>query len=102
KAYRIDKISCVHPEALSLSRNDPRFTIRTRSVFDRTPNVDVLRSMNILNLAYFPTEQLIDGIQAAFQSVKPGGLWIVGRTHEEDAKNHVTFFRRTDERWEVL
>ncbi|MGB2635573.1 MAG: hypothetical protein WAM58_16710 [Candidatus Acidiferrum sp.] len=102
KEYRIGEISCVHPEAGVLSKNDPRFTIRTRSVFDRSPGVDVVRTMNILNLAYFPTEQLIDGIQAAFQSVKPGGLWIVGRTHEEDSKNHVTFFRRTDKGWQVL
>ncbi len=102
KEYRIGKISCVHPEALSLTMNDPRFTIRTRSVFERTPGIDVLRTMNILNFAYFPKEHLIDGIQAAFQSLKPGGLWIVGRTHEEDTKNHVTFFRRTGENWEVF
>lgn len=100
--YRIDKISCVHPEALDLSKGDPRFTIRLRSVFARTPGVDVLRTVNILNLAYFTTQQLIDGIHAAFDSLKPYGLWIVGRTHEKDATNHVTFFRRTDKRWEVL
>lgn len=100
--YRIDRISCVHPEALSLTRRDPRFTIRMRSVFERTPGVDVLRTMNILNRAYFNTHQLTDGIDAAFHSVKPGGMWIVGRTHEEDAMNHVTFFQRTDRGWEVL
>ena len=100
--YQIGKISCVHPEANSLSKRDARFTIRLRSVFERTPGLDVLRTMNILNLAYFSNQQLIDGIHAAFQSLKPGGLWIVGRTHEEDKTNHVTFFRRTDEKWEVL
>lgn len=100
--YQIDRISCVHPEALSLSKNDPRFTIRSRSVFDRTPRVDVLRTMNILNLAYFPTPQLINGIRAVFRSLRPEGLWIVGRTHEGDGTNHVTFFRRTDKNWEVL
>jgi len=99
--YRIERISCVHPEADSLSRRDVRFTIRLRSVFERTPGLDVLRTMNILNLAYFSIQQLIDGIRAAFQSLKPGGFWIVGRT-EEDKTNHVTFFRRTDEKWEVL
>ena len=100
--YRIEKISCVHPEANSLSKRDARFTIRVRSVFERTLGLDVLRTMNILNLAYFSIQQLIDGIHAAFQSLKPGGLWIVGRTHEEDKTNHATFFRRTDEKWEVL
>jgi len=29
-----------------------------------------------------------------------GGLWIVGRTI--DATNHVTFFRRGSEKWEVV
>jgi hypothetical protein len=100
--YRIDKISCVHPEAMSLSKKDLRFSIQPRSVFDRSFGVDVLRTMNILNLAYFENETLIDSIQAAFQSVRPGGLWIVGRTHEEDRKNHVTFFERTEKQWQVL
>jgi hypothetical protein len=100
--YRIDRISCIHPEARSLSNSDPRFMICKRSVFDRTPGVDVLRTMNILNLAYFSTDQLIEGVQAAFCTVKPGGLWVVGRTHEQDGKNHVTFFRRTDTNWEIL
>jgi hypothetical protein len=99
---RIEKISCVHPEALALQNKDPRFTVRIRSVFEHTPGIDILRTMNILNLAYFPTAQLMDGIRAAFGSVKPGGIWIVGRTHEWDSRNHVTFFKRTEKSWEVL
>jgi hypothetical protein len=58
--------------------------------------------MNILNMAYFSRTCLLDGIHAAFESVKPGGLWIVGRTLEENLTNHVTVFRRTAEKWEVL
>jgi hypothetical protein len=100
--YRIERISCIHPEALSLARSYPDFTICARSIFDQTSTLDVLRTMNILNLAYFPTSQLLEGVHAAFQSVKPGGIWIVGRTHEDNAKNHVTFFRRADQGWEVL
>ncbi len=100
--FRIGKISCVHPEAIALSKKDPRFIIRTRSVFEPATGVDVLRTMNILNLAYFPITKITEGIEAAFHSLRPQGLWIVGRTHEEDAKNHVTFFRRTAEAWEVL
>jgi hypothetical protein len=100
--YRIDKISCVHPEARSLSQRDPRFTVCERSVFQRTAGLDVLRTMNILNLAYFSKKQLVDGIHAASDSLKPGGLWIVGRTLEESHTNHVTFFRRTEKKWEVL
>jgi hypothetical protein len=100
--YRIDKISCVHPEARSVSQRDPRFTVCERSVFQPTPGLNVLRTMNILNSAYFSSKQLVDGIHAAFDSLKPGGLWITGRTLEESQTNHVTFFRRTETKWEVL
>jgi hypothetical protein len=57
--------------------------------------------MNILNRNYFPIKRLVEGANAAFQSLKPGGLWIVGRTLD-DHTNHVTFFRRTEKRLEVV
>ncbi len=100
--YRVDKMSCVHPQARSLSKRNPRFQVRMRSVFEHTPGVDVLRTMNILNKAYFSAEQLVNAASAAFHSLKPGGIWIVGRTLEEDFSNHVTFLRRQPEKWEVL
>lgn len=100
--YRVDKISCVHPEARRCRHKEPRFHISERSVFESVPGLHILRTMNILNLAYFPTHQLRKGIRAAFESVRPGGLWIVGRTTLEDSKNHVTFFRRNERNWDVL
>lgn len=99
--YQMDRISCIHPEADALCKRDSRFHICTRSIFDPSADVDVLRTMNILNKAYFPREKLVEGASAAFQSVKPGGLWIVGRTSENET-NDVTFFRRIDRRWEVV
>ena len=73
-----------------------------RSVFEHTPGVDVLRTMNVLNKAYFSAEQLVNAASAAFHSLKPGGIWIVGRTLEENFSNHATFLRRHQEKWEVL
>lgn len=99
--YRIDRISCIHPDADSLCKRDSRFQICVRSLFDHSAGLDVLRTMNILNKAYFPIPQLVEGANAAFQSLKPGGLWIVGRTSENQT-NDVTFFRRTDQKWEVM
>ena len=99
--YRVDRISCVHPEAESLCKSDSRFQICLRSVFECSPGLDVLRTTNILNKAYFPIQRLTEGAKAAFQSLKPGGLWIVGRTSENQT-NHVTFFRRTEKKWEVM
>ena len=50
--------------------------------------------MNIFNRAYFSEEQLAAGAAAMFDSLEPGGIWIVGRTLEDDLTNHATFFRR--------
>ena len=96
--YRVHRIPCVHPRAAALAARDPRFQFRTRSVFDVTPqSCDVLRTMNILNRAYFAEEQLESAVNAAFDSLRVGGLWIVGRTWEEDFSNHATFFLRRDD-----
>jgi hypothetical protein len=32
--YRVRRISCVHPRAAALAARDPRFQVRTRSVFE--------------------------------------------------------------------
>ncbi len=101
--YRVKKIPFIHPEAKAFLAGNSRFQFRTRSVFEHTPGAcHVLRTMNIFNKAYFSTEQLVEGANAAFDSLKPGGIWIVGRTLEEDFKNHVTFLRRQDGGWDVL
>lgn len=99
--YPIEKISCIHPEAEALRKRDLRFLICNRSVFENSPGLDMLRTTNILNKAYFPIEKLAEGVNAAFESLIPGGLWIVGRTLE-NRTNHVTFFRRTEKKWEVM
>ncbi len=103
KGYQVRKIKCVHPEALSFSNTDPRFQLRIRSVFEVTANpVHVLRTMNILNKDYFSDSQLKDGCRAAFQSLRLGGIWIVGRTLESDFSNHVTFLQKQGNGWMVL
>jgi hypothetical protein len=101
--YRVRRISCVHPRAAALAASDPRFQLRTRSVFEVTSQAcDVLRTMNILNRAYFTEEQLASAANAVFDSVRVGGLWIVGRTWEEDFSNNATFFLRREDGWQVL
>jgi hypothetical protein len=101
--YRLRRISCVHPRAATLAARDARFQVRTRSVFEATPQAcDVLRTVNILNRRYFTEDELTSAARAAFDSVRAGGLWIVGRTWEEDSSNHATFFRRCEDAWQVL
>jgi hypothetical protein len=101
--YRVRRISCVHPRAAALAVLDPRFQVRTRSVFEvASQSCDVLRTMNILNRAYFTEDQLASAANAIFDSLRVGGLWIVGRTWEEDLRNHATFFLRREDGWQVL
>lgn len=99
----VRRIPCIHPEAQALCRTNPGFRFEVRSVFDRTPCAcHVLRTMNILNRSYFPDERLAEAAAAVFESLRPGGIWIVGRTMEDDASNHVTFFLRGENSWEPL
>ncbi len=101
--YRVRPIPSIHPAAAALERSDPRFKFRRRSVFDRTPApCHVLRTMNIFNRPYFSAERLEDGCRAVFDSLQPGGIWVVGRTLEEDSTNHATFLRKAGKGWEVL
>jgi hypothetical protein len=101
--YQVSQINCVHPEAITFGRSNPQFQLRTRSVFDVTPSaVNVLRTMNILNKEYFSDSQLREGSEAAFRSLKLGGVWIVGRTLETNFSNHVTFLQKLENGWGIL
>jgi hypothetical protein len=87
--FQLCKISVIHPDAEALRSRDPRFSIERHSVFAALPQpVDVIRSMNIFNRTYFPTERLTEGALAVWRSLKPGGWWIVGRTWQEDPPAH--------------
>lgn len=98
----LTKISCVHPRARVLAKRDPRFTVVQRSVFDRTEPVDVIRTMNIFNRSYFSQDELAQGASAVFASLREGGLWIVGRTSEDDFTNEATFLQKTGGDWSPI
>ena len=98
----VSVISCLHPQARRLRARDPRFRVVLRSVFEPTPPVDVVRTMNIFNLDYFPEARLAAGVGAVWASLKPGALWIVGSTLESDHSNHATLFERAAAGWTVL
>jgi hypothetical protein len=103
KDLRVRYIPYIHPEAMALTRKNPNFRFCERSLFDVTPGAcHALRTMNILNREYFSEQQLTDGVVAAFHSLQPGGLWIVGRTLEEKFTNQATLFRRGERGFEVL
>jgi len=92
------KLFLLHPEAVSFRARNERFSISRHSVFNALPQpVDVIRSMNIYNLSYFEPPQLLEGAKAVWRSLKPNGLWIVGRTWQETPPSHnVSIFEKTD------
>jgi len=101
---RLRKIPVVHPEAGALARQDSRFRILRHSAFDALPApVDVIRTMNIFNQVYFPPERLIEGARAVWHSLRPSGIWIVGRTVQADPHIHeVSVFTRTHSGFALL
>ena len=58
---------------------------------------DVIRAVNILNIAYFPRKQLEVAIACLAARLKPDGLLIVNRT-DDSRMNHGSVFRLTTER----
>lgn len=100
--YRVRRIPYVHPQAKALERDSGRFHYRQGSVFDVTEPCHLLRTMNILIPSYFSADQLSEASRAIHKSLLPGGLWIVGRTLEEDFSHHATFLERQDNGWKTL
>lgn len=83
------KIPLIHPDARALRFTSERFAIKQHSVFEPVERpADVIRTMNIFNLAYFPKDKLIEGARAVALSLPEGGLWIVGRTFQENPPAH--------------
>jgi hypothetical protein len=79
--FVLRRIPMTHPEARAFAARDPRFSIRRHSAFAPLERpVDVVRTMNIYQFSYFPEARLAEGVRAVRESLKPGGLWIVGRT----------------------
>lgn len=97
------KLPLTHPSARMLDASDSRFSIRHHSAFESLERpVDVIRTMNFFNRAYFPPARLIEGVRSVWKSLNAGGFWIVGRTAEEgDSRNHVTILERTDSGWRI-
>lgn len=60
-----------------------------------------VRAANILNEGYFDDAQLRSAIATLRERLRPGGLLIVCRTHE-DGSNHGSVFRPEREGWAVV
>ncbi|HUA63302.1 MAG TPA: hypothetical protein VML19_31395 [Verrucomicrobiae bacterium] len=98
------KISMVHPNARQLMRDSAQFAVRSRSAFEPLAEpCHVVRTMNILNRGYFDEAKLQAGVRAVWLSLRPGGIWIVGRTWQDDPPRHrASVFRREGGSFQLL
>jgi hypothetical protein len=104
-AMRLTRLPLVHPEALALANLAPEsFAIRGHSVFTPAPApADVVRTMNILNRVYFDEARLLEGARSVWHSLRPGGIWMVGRTVRERPPEHrVSVFEKTAEGFRLI
>jgi hypothetical protein len=85
-------------------RSSPAVSVIQDDIFLRRPELcgrfHVLRAANILNRAYFDDEQLRAGVATLRERLRPGGLLIVCRTHDDGA-NHGSIVQATDGGWIV-
>jgi len=97
--WTLRMLPLIHPESLRLARRDTRFVVQQHSVFEASSSLaDVIRTMNIFNRAYFSEEQLLFGSRKVAESLRAGGIWIIGRTvSEKPATHEVTFFRKQED-----
>jgi hypothetical protein len=100
--FTLRRLPILHPAVLAARSED--FQIRRHSVFSPLNEpVDVIRTMNIFNRAYFDESRLREGADAVQNSLKPRGIWIVGRTIQEQPPRHnATVLRKQVDGWELL
>ncbi|HYU81065.1 MAG TPA: hypothetical protein VEK56_18895 [Vicinamibacterales bacterium] len=97
------KIPTVHPHAAERARVNRSFRIERHSVFDRAEPAHIVRTMNILNTGYFDSARIEQAIRSIFETLVPDGIWIVGRTTQEDPLlHHVSVLVRTATGFRVL
>src|SRR5262249_37915366 len=98
------KIPMIHPAAEALRQSTPAFCVQRHSVFDPLAQpADVIRTMNILNVLYFDRDRLTAAARNVWQSLKPSGVWIVGRTIEEEPPlHHTSVMMRTPKGFQLL
>jgi hypothetical protein len=85
-------------------RASPAVSVIQDDVFEQRPDLrarfHVLRAANILNRAYFPEDRLVAGIASLRERLRPGGLLIVCRTHDDGA-NHGSVMQAAGDGWTV-
>jgi hypothetical protein len=87
--YVFRKISLVHPRAAQLELQEGSFQIERHSVFEPgRASAHLIRTMNVLNLDYFSEERIVTASRSVWRTMRPAGLWVVGRSVNFDPPLH--------------
>jgi hypothetical protein len=102
---RFRKIPLVHPQVVAArARVADSFHVECHSVFQRaTQPAHMIRTMNILSTRTFSRPMLERATRSVFQTLVPGGLWVLGRTMEDHPPlHHVSVLVKTEDGFRVL
>jgi hypothetical protein len=100
RAFRA--LPLLHPEALQFASREQRFSLAIHDAFTPlTQPCDVLRVMNLYNPGILGKHAVLRGIQSAMQSVRDGGLLLIGRTSKNN-RNDASLFRKRAEKLELI
>ena len=88
----------LHADVIKTSEKNLNFRYISHDLFQDVQNgaYDLVRAMNILNPIYFSEKQLKYALTLIHQSLGEDGIFLVGRTHIDDGKNHASFYRKSN------
>ncbi|MFZ1704670.1 MAG: hypothetical protein WAT79_10015 [Saprospiraceae bacterium] len=96
--YQLPTILLLHSKVIKASENNNLFQFIDHDLFnDASPlKYDIIRAVNILNPIYFTENQINKALRLTHSSLQEDGIFLVGRTHIEDGKNHASFYRKSN------
>ena len=94
----------IHPFCLEKVNNCKNFQFIRHDLFKKTrQQFDIIRAMNILNLAYFPEKKIKKAVLSIFHSFTGNGIFIVGRSNDEsNGQTKTTIFERCETEFKVI
>ena len=86
---QVRRVPLFHPDCVAAARHDPRFTLGRHDLFAPSPRTyHVIRVMNVLTPEHLPEDLLRRAVCACATGLREGGLFVAGRTVDEEELAH--------------